>query len=456
MKEENILGREDIKKLLIKFAIPSILALIVSSLYNIVDQIFIGNSVGMLGNAATNVAFPLVTICTALALLCGIGGAANFNISLGRGEDELASHYIRNVISLATISALIFTIITHIFMGNFLKVFGATEEILDYAIEYVSITSYGFIFLILVNVGSTLIRADGSPKYSMYSMVVGAIINLILDPIFIFTFKMGMAGAAYATVIGQIFSFLMIIFYFVKHFKSVDLKGKYFEFQFDKIINIVRLGAASGFNQVAILFVQILMNNFYRYYGSLSEYGSNIPLAAVGIVMKVSMVFFCINIGLSQGLQPISSFNYGAKNYDRVVEVYKLAIKYSLIVSSLSFVIFQVFPRQIIMLFGGGSDLYFDFAIKLFRIMLFFTFLNGVQPVTMGFLTSIGLAKRGILISLLRQVILLVPFAYLYANLFGVKGLLYAPPTADFITAIVTFVLAKKVLDELRKRQIRE
>lgn len=456
MKEENILGREDIKKLLIKFAIPSILALIVSSLYNIVDQIFIGNSVGMLGNAATNVAFPLVTICTALALLCGIGGAANFNISLGRGEVELASHYIRNAISLATISALIFTLITHIFMGNFLKVFGATEEILDYAIEYVSITSYGFIFLILVNVGSTLIRADGAPKFSMYSMLVGAVINLILDPIFIFTFDMGMSGAAYATVIGQFFSFLMVIFYFVKHFKSVDLKGKYFEFQLDKIINIVRLGAASGFNQVAILFVQILMNNFYRYYGSLSEYGSNIPLAAVGIVMKVSMVFFCINIGLSQGLQPISSFNYGAKNYDRVVEVYKLAIKYSLIVSSISFVIFQVFPRQIIMLFGGGSDLYFDFAIKLFRIMLFFTFLNGVQPVTMGFLTSIGLAKRGVLISLLRQVILLVPFAYLYANLFGVKGLLYAPPTADFITAIVTFVLAKKVLDELRKRQIRE
>lgn len=196
------------------------------------------------------------------------------------------------------------------------------------------------------------------------------------------------------------------------------------------------------------------MNNFYRYYGSLSEYGANIPLAAVGIVMKVNMVFFSVNIGLSQGLQPISSFNYGAKKYDRVVEVYKLAIKYALIVSTISFVIFQVFPRQIIMLFGGGSELYFDFAIKLFRIMLFFTFLNGVQPVTMGFLTSIGLAKRGILISLLRQVLLLVPFAYLYANLFGVKGLLYAPPTADFITAIVTFALAKKVLDDLRAKQL--
>ena len=262
MKEENILGREDIKKLLIQFALPSIFALIISSLYNIVDQIFIGNSVGMLGNAATNVAFPLVTICTALALLCGIGGAANFNISLGRGEEELARHYIRNALSLATIAALIFTIITHIFMGSFLKVFGATKEIMDYGIEYVSITSYGFIFLILVNVGSTLIRADGSPKFSMYCMVVGALINLILDPIFIFVFDMGMAGAAYATVLGQFFSFLLIIFYFARHFKSVNLEGKYFELQLDKIINIARLGAASGFNQAAILFVQILMNNF--------------------------------------------------------------------------------------------------------------------------------------------------------------------------------------------------
>ena len=196
MKEENILGRDPIKKLLIQFALPSIFALIISSLYNIVDQIFIGNSVGMLGNAATNVAFPLVTICTALALLSGIGGAANFNISLGRGQNELARHYIKNSISLASIAGFAFTIITHLYMETFLKTFGATEEIMDYAIEYVSITSYGFIFLILVNVGSTLIRADGAPKFSMYSMVVGAVINLILDPIFIFVFDMVMAGAA--------------------------------------------------------------------------------------------------------------------------------------------------------------------------------------------------------------------------------------------------------------------
>jgi len=451
-KDDNILGKKDISKLLIQFAIPSIFALIISALYNIVDQIFIGNSVGMLGNAATNVAFPLTTICTAIALLCGIGAAANFNISLGRGDREKAKHYIRNAVSFATISGIILIIFTQLFMGSLLKLFGATEDIMTYAIEYISVTSYGFIFLILVNVGSTLIRADGSPKFSMYCMVVGCILNVILDPIFIFVFNMGMTGAALATVIGQLVSFLMVVYYFSKQFKSVDLENKYFEFKSDKILDIVRLGAASGFNQVAILFVQVLMNNFYRHYGALSEYGSNIPLAAVGIVLKVNMIFFCVNIGLSQGLQPISSFNYGAKKYDRVIEVYKKAAKYAIIVSTISFVIFQIFPRQIISIFGGGSELYYDFGVKLFRIMLFFTFLNGLQPVTMGFLTSIGLAKKGILISLLRQVILLVPFAYLYANLFGVKGLLFAAPTADFITAIVTVIIAKGVLDSLSKK----
>ncbi|MBU5668349.1 MATE family efflux transporter [Peptoniphilus sp. MSJ-1] len=449
-KDDNILGREDISKLLLNFAIPSIFALIISSLYNIVDQIFIGNSVGMLGNAATNVAFPLTTICTAIALLCGIGAAANFNISLGRGDKNSAKHYIRNAISFSIIAGLIFIIITQVFMGDLLKLFGATDEIMTYAIQYVSITSYGFIFLILVNVGSTLIRADGSPKFSMYCMVVGCILNVVLDPIFIFIFNMGMAGAALATVIGQFVSLIMVVIYFKKDFKSIDLENKFFEFKLDKIADIAKLGAASGFNQVAILFVQVLMNNFYRHFGALSEYGSNIPLAAVGIVMKVNMIFFCVNIGLSQGLQPISSFNYGAKKYDRVIEVYKKAAKYAILVSTISFVIFQIFPRQILNLFGGGSPLYYEFGVKLFRIMLFFTFINGLQPVTMGFLTSIGLAKKGILISLLRQVILLVPFAFIFANIFGIKGLLFAAPTADFITAICTVIIAKDVLQKLR------
>lgn len=452
MEERNILGTEEIPKLLMKFAVPSILAMIISAFYNIVDQIFIGNSVGILGNAATNVAFPLTTICVAIALTCGIGSASNFNISLGERKYEEAKHYIRNGFTLSIVLGLILVIITRLFMKDILLSFGATDEIMKYAVEYISITSYGFIFLIFLNVGSTLIRADGSPKYSMYSMAIGAIVNIFLDPIFIFVFDMGMSGAALATVISQIISLSMVIFYIKNKFRSVDLENKFFELDFDHSIQIARLGSASGFNQVAMLVVQVVLNNFFRYYGAMSEYGSNIPLAAIGIVMKVNMIFFSINIGLSQGLQPIASFNYGAKKYQRVIDVYIDAVKKAVIVSLISFAIFQIFPRQILVIFGGGSELYFEFGEKLFRIFLFFIFLNGFQPVTMGFLSSIGLAKKGIIIALLRQVILLIPLSYIFAKYFGVNGLIYAAPTADFITAIITIIIGMNVIKRLKNK----
>lgn len=452
MEERNILGTEEIPKLLMKFAVPSILAMIISAFYNIVDQIFIGNSVGILGNAATNVAFPLTTICVAIALTCGIGSASNFNISLGERKYEEAKHYIRNGFTLSIVLGLILVIITRLFMKDILLPFGATDEIMKYAVEYISITSYGFIFLIFLNVGSTLIRADGSPKYSMYSMAIGAIVNIFLDPIFIFVFDMGMSGAALATVISQIISLSMVIFYIKNKFRSVDLENKFFELDFDHSIQIARLGSASGFNQVAMLVVQVVLNNFFRYYGAMSEYGSNIPLAAIGIVMKVNMIFFSINIGLSQGLQPIASFNYGAKKYQRVIDVYIDAVKKAVIVSLISFAIFQIFPREILAIFGGGSELYFEFGEKLFRIFLFFIFLNGFQPVTMGFLSSIGLAKKGIIIALLRQVILLIPLSYIFAKYFGVNGLIYAAPTADFITAIITIIIGMNVIKRLKNK----
>lgn len=450
MEEKNILGTEEIPKLLMQFAVPSILAMIISALYNIVDQIFIGNSVGILGNAATNVAFPLTTVCVAIALTCGIGAAANFNICLGEERPEESKHYIRNGLTLAATLGIILAIITRIFMKDILLAFGATDEIMKYAVEYISITSLGFVFLILVNVGSTLIRADGTPKYSMYAMAVGAVVNIFLDPIFIFVFDMGMRGAALATVLSQIISFIMVIFYIKNKFKSVDLENKFIELDFKHVSQIARLGSASGFNQVAMLVVQVVLNNFFRYYGGLSKYGSNIPLAAIGIVMKVNMIFFSINIGLSQGLQPIASFNYGARKYQRVIDVYVEAVKKAILVSLISFAIFQLFPRQILTLFGGGEELYYEFGTKLFRIFLFFVFLVGIQPVTMGFLSSIGLAKKGIVISLLRQVILLIPLSYIFAKNFGVNGLLYAAPTSDLITAIITIAIGYNVVKSLK------
>lgn len=450
IKSENILGTGNISKLLRDFALPSIIALLASSFYNLIDQIFIGNSVGMLGNAATNIAFPLTTICTSVALFIGVGTAANFNISLGRKDRDSAKTYISNAVIISVIFSLLITLFTNLFLEKMLYIFGATDEILTYAKEYVSITSYGFIFLICVNVGSTLIRADGAPKFSMMCMIVGIIINLIFDPILIFGFNMGMKGAAIATIFGQFISFLMVVFYF-KRYMSVKIKINDLKLKIFYATNIMKLGAASGLNQIALLFVQIVFNNLYKYYGAASIYGSEIPLAAVGIALKVNMIYFSICIGLSQGLQPIASYNYGAKKYDRVIEVYKKAFKNVLIISIIFFLIFQIFPQYILNIFGDGNKLYYKFGIKFFRIFLFTTFINGLQPITMGFFSAIGKAHKGIFISLSRQVIFIMPAVIILSRLYGIDGMLYSGPIADVLGFIVVIILISRELKAIKK-----
>ncbi|MDO5715505.1 MAG: MATE family efflux transporter [Tissierellia bacterium] len=448
-KKQNKLGQEPVGKLLFHFALPSIVAMIVSALYNIVDQFFIGNSVGMLGNAATNVSFPLTTVCIALALTSGIGGAANFNISMGRGEEEEAKKYIGNTLLLIGVMGVTLIIITNLFLDSFLYFFGATEDILPYAREYVTITSRGFLFLIFVNAGSNLIRADGSPLYSMICIVTGAVINAILDPIFIFIFHMGMRGAAWATVTGQGISALMVLFY-LKDFKTIPFKFKDIRWKFSYIGDIIKLGAGAGFNQISLLVVQIVVNNLFRKYGALSIYGPNIPLAAIGIVMKVNMIFFSMNIGMSQGLQPISSYNYGAGNYERVRQAYFLAAKISLLISLVTFLIFQLFPNEIMILFGRGSKEYYEFGVRLFRVFMFFTFINGLLPVNMGFFSSIGMAIKGVFIALSRQIIFLIPLVLILSRIFGIDGILYAGPIADFLAAIVSIFLVSNQLKKLK------
>jgi len=396
---KNPLGVEKTGKLLVKFAVPSIIAMLVSALYNIVDQIFIGQSVGMLGNAATNVAFPLTTVCTAIALLLGIGGAANFNLSMGAKEERRASGFIGGAIILLVTCGVVLMLIVRIFLNPMMHAFGATPEVLEYSLTYTGITSFGFPFLIFSTGASNLIRADGSPKFSMACVLVGAVINTVLDPLFIFGFNMGMAGAALATILGQIVSALLAAYYLIFRFKTVKLRKSAFRVTWQKSRAIMGLGAAACFNQLAMMAVQIALNNVLTYYGALSVYGSEIPLAVVGIIMKVNMIFMSIIIGIAQGLQPISSFNYGARKYSRVRETYRKAITAATIISICAFLAFQLFPRQIIGIFGSGSEEYFYFAERCFRIFLMFTFVNGIQPVTSNFFSSIGKATKGIWLS---------------------------------------------------------
>ena len=450
---ENPLGSEPVSTLLRRFAVPSVIAMLVSALYNMVDQLFIGHSIGVLGNAATNVAFPLSMVCTSIGLLCGIGGAANFNLCMGRREPEHAKSYVGSAISMLAILGVILCVAVQLFLHPMMLLFGATPDVIDYACTYTRITSIGFPFLIVTIGGSNLIRADGSPKFSMLCNLVGAIVNTILDPLFIFVFHMGMAGAALATITGQILSFALVVFY-LRGFKTLPLSLSDLKPNMACWARIAALGATPAFNQVAMMVVQIVMNNTLTYYGSNSVYGSDIPLACAGIISKVNMLFFSFVIGISQGLQPIVSFNFGAQKYDRVKDAYKKAVFAATAISIVAFLCFQFFPRQIIGIFGSGSKEYLHFAERYFRIFLFFTFLNGIQPVSSNFFTSIGAPKKGIFLSLTRQIIFLLPLLLIFPYFFGIDGVMYTAPIADLAAASVSIVMVVqefKIMAKLQK-----
>lgn len=453
IKQGNPLAEEKIGCLIARFAVPAIISMLVSSLYNIVDQIFIGQGVGMLGNAATNIAFPVSIICTATALLLGIGSASNYNLEAGAGRNERAAEIAGNGLAMLVICGVSIGAIVLIFLNPLLHLFGVTKEILPYAQDYTGITAIGIPFLILTTGGNHLIRADRSPTYSMTCMLTGAILNTILDPLFIFVCHWGIKGAAAATVIGQVVSGLMVIYYFARK-RKMELKRSMFLPKAGYLKMIVSLGMASCINQIAMAIVQITMNNTLRYYGAQSMYGSEIPLACVGVISKVNMVFMAIAIGIAQGCQPIWGFNYGAHNYDRVREAYKKAFAICIVLGVVFFGCFQLFPRQIVSIFGSGSEAYFHFAERYFRIFMFVTFLNGIQPMSSGFFTSIGKSKLGIVVSLTRQIIFLLPLILIFPLFMGIDGVMYAGPIADGAAALVAIIFAEREMKALQQGNV--
>lgn len=441
----NPLETESIGTLLRKFTIPSIVAMLVSSLYNIVDQFFIGQTVGALGNAATNIAFPLSTSCTAIALLFGIGGASAFNIAMGEKRKELAAHYMGTAISVLLTCGIALAVFTQLFLNPMLIFFGSPADVLPYASTYTRITSIGFPLLILQISGGHLLRADGRPKMTMICNLTGAVINTILDAIFVFGFHWGMTGAAAATVIGQAVA-AFIAARGLMHCNSITLQLSDLRPKWEYCARVTSLGTAAFTNQIAMMIVQIIMNKSLKYYGSLSVYGESIPIAVVGIVMKVNMLFMSFVIGLSQGLQPIASFNTGAGKYDRVRKAYYCAISIGAGIAIAAFLIFQLFPRQIISIFGGGSELYYQFAISYFRVFLFFTFVDFMQPITSNFFTAIGEPKVGAFLSLTRQIIFFLPVTLILPLFMGIDGILYAGPVADFASAAITWFFVRREL----------
>jgi putative MATE family efflux protein len=444
------LATGDIRRLLLKFAVPSIISMLVGALYNMVDQVFIGWRIGVLGNAATNVAFPLVTLSASISLLLAIGGASNFNLELGRGHKERAGRVIANTVTYSAIFGTTLGVGALLFLKPIMSAFGATEEVMPYAMTYTSITSLGTPFITMSLVVSHLIRADGSPKYSMFCNLSGALLNMILDPLFMFKLGMGIEGAAWATVISILVGWCLAASYMI-NFKNVKLLKNYFLPRLGELKAIAALGAAAGFNQIAMMCVQVTMNNVMTRYGAFSVYGANIPLAASGIITKVNMIFMAIVIGLAQGGQPIIGFNYGAKNYARVRKTFGFTLGSATCVSAVFFVLFQIFPREIIDIFGKVNEQYYHFVERYFRIFLFMTFINGIQPVTANFFSSIGKATRGFFVSLTRQILFLLPLVLLFAHKWGIDGVMYAGPVADFAAAsLAAFFIVREIRDMKR------
>lgn len=399
---------EPIGRLIVKFAVPSVIALLVNSLYNIVDQIFIGWGVGYLGNGATNIVFPITIIALALSMMIGNGGAAYLSLKMGEGEVETAKKGVGNAVTLVTIVSILLAVIFLVWIDPILTLFGATDVLRPFALEYGFIIGAGLPFMMISAAINSMIRADGSPKYAMLSMVIGAIINVILDPVFIFVFQMGVKGAVIATIIGQVASFVVSVLY-MPHFKSVQLHKSSFAPCAKVSVNIVIFGLSSFITQFAITIVMALTNNLLAKYGAQSVYGAEIPLTATGIVMKVNQIMIAILLGIATGTQPIIGYNYGAKSYHRVKKALEISLIASEIVSVAAFLIFQFAPMSVVSLFGSEEGLYNEFAVKAFRIFLMLCPLTGFQTIAAVYLQAVGKPVKSAILSLARQIIFLCP-----------------------------------------------
>ena len=453
-KEENILGYEKIGKLIRKFAIPCIISLLVNSLYNIVDQIFIGWGVGYLGNGATNVVFPLTMVCLAFALMFGDGGAAYLSLKLGEKKQKEAAKGVGNAITISVIISVLICIGYLIFLPQLLNLFGCTDNLREYALNYGRIIVIGLPFMMIGSTLNSIIRADGNPKYAMTSMVAGAVLNVILDPIFIFVFKMGVQGAAIATVTSQIVTFLMNVFY-IKKFKSVKIGKEEFKPQAQVVRKVSALGISSFITQMSIVLVIAFENNLLGKYGAQSKYGADIPITVLGIVMKISQILNSIIIGIAAGSQPILGYNYGAGKYDRVKKTLKYVLGLSVIISTIAFILFQTIPDKLISIFGSGNELYMDFACIAFRIYLMLVICNGVQIPSGIFFQAIGKSAKSAILSLSRQILFLIPAMVVFGSLFGVIGVLYAGPFADGLAFVISGILIIVEMKHLGKGRVK-
>ncbi len=455
--QENPLGTEKTGKLVARYVVPSVISLVVNSLYNMVDQIFIGQGVGYLGNAATNIVMPISLIMMAVAIMFGNGASAYMSLQLGKGETKKAAKGVGNMIVLLVGSAFLFLVCFELLLQPLCYLFGARGEVTGYAMDYGKIIILGFpVFVIGVGAGN-VIRADGRPKASMAGMLIGCITNIILDPLFIFVCGWGVKGAAWATLIGQL---LNAVFYIVClcRFQTIRLERKDFILHRQTTGEIFSLGMSSFFTQIAGTVVIAIQNNLLVKYGAESVYGADIPMAALGITMKTSQLITSIAMGIASGVQPILGYNYGSGQHERVKETFKISFSICTGIMVAALVVFQVFPETIIQIFGQESELYMEFAVKCFRIYLLACFMIPAGMVIGIFYQAIGKPVPSMALSLSRQIIFLIPAMFLLSAVWGIDGLLWSGPVSDALSGILSILVLWKgwgnIFGEENKKKI--
>ena len=446
MNQDNSLAmfeKEPIVKLMLKFALPAIAAMVVNSIYNIVDQIFIGQGVGMLGNAATNLTFPLVTISMAIGTMIADGCVAYFSLKLGQRRYDEAALTMGNGIAISLLAGLFITLSMELLLQPVLRLCGGntvSAQTFEYAVEYARITLIGIPFVCVSMTVSSIIRAQGSPRYAMLCNITGCITNIALDAWFVLGLHWGVAGAAWATIIGQVLNFILAIAY-IPRLKGIQFRLEYAKLRAKTVFAFLPLGISSFFTQFGSTIVVICMNNLIVTYGAESIYGPDIPLAAQGIVMKVNSIIISVMVGLGIGSQPIVGYNYGARNFRRVKETYLKTIVIGLAVGVVGWACFQLFTQSIVNLFGQESELYNQFALKCFHIFLSVIFLTGFIIPSGIFFQSIGKPTKAMICTLTRQLIYFLPAAFVLGYFMGIEGLLYAGPVGDILASATIAIL---------------
>ena len=443
----NPLGTAPVGRLLLQYAVPSIIATLISSLYNMVDQMFIGQRIGFLGNAATTVAYPLTFLCGALTILFSNGSSVNFNVCNGRKETDEALGFAGAGLTLLTLQGVIIGTLVFLFTPAFVRLFGATEEVFPYALTYMRLIAPGLPFLAITSGGTLLIRSDGSPRFALLCSMAGVALNFVLDYLFLFPLNMGIAGAALATVTGQIVSALLAAGYMLR-FRTGKLERRHFALTSQKITQITSIGAAGSLNQAAMFVMNLVLNSSLSRYGALSPYGGSEALAAAGVVTQINFLFYSTIIGCSIGGQPIMGFNFGAGNYDRVKKTSLLVFRYAFFIGAVETACFWLFPHQILSLFGGGAGGYEEFALRYMHEFMLLVVLAGVLPVSMNTMVSIKRPRNGIIISLSKQLVL-IALLLILPRFMGIDGVLISGPVADFLVAAAAFVVIRSAFRTL-------